>query len=88
MIEQAFSLRFHGRKLGRLPYSLGRIEPKLGSSAFCVVLSFAAALLIRRLKRAQAPHLLENSLSIQLIFQPLQRPIHRFTFSNNHLWHR
>src|SRR5213592_2558887 len=45
-------------------------------------------LLRRRLEGAQTADLLENTLGIQLVFQPLQCAIDRFTFTNDHFWHQ
>src|SRR5205823_11624911 len=73
--------------LARLPLAVW-VEPKLGAAAFGVGFGFAPALLIRCLKRAQASHFIEDAFRVQLAFQPLQRAIHWFAFSNNDFWHQ
>ena len=65
-----------------------RIEPKLCSASLGVGFGFAPALLIRCLKRAQAPHFIEDAFRVQLAFQPFERAIHWFAFSNNDFWHQ
>src|SRR5262249_33534295 len=67
---------------------LRRVKAKLHSSALGIGFGLAAMLLRRRLEGAQTADLLENPLRIQLVFQPLQRAIDRFTFTNNHFWHQ
>src|SRR5438874_2144919 len=47
-----------------------------------------AALLIWCLNRAQASHFIEDAFRVQLAFQPLERAIHWFAFSNNDFWHQ
>ncbi len=64
------------------------IESKLHSGALGVGPRLAAMLLRRRLERAQTADFLENALGIQLVFQPLQCAIDRFTFAHNHFWHQ
>src|SRR5438046_8813911 len=64
------------------------IEPKLGAAAFGVGFGFTPALLIWCLKRAQASHFIEDAFRVQLAFQPLERTIHWFAFSNNDFWHQ
>ena len=64
------------------------IEPKLRSASLGVGLSFTPALLIWCLKRAQASHFVEDAFRVQLAFQPLERAIHWFAFSNNDFWHQ
>ena len=65
-----------------------RIEPKLCSASLGVGFGFAPALLIWCLKRAQAPHFIEDAFRVQLAFQPFERAIHWFAFSNNDFWHQ
>jgi hypothetical protein len=65
-----------------------RIEPKLCSPSLGVGFGFAPALLIWCLKRAQAPHFIEDAFRVQLAFQPFERAIHWFAFSNNDFWHQ
>src|SRR5947207_6173043 len=72
---------------GDLPLAVW-IEPKLGPAAFGVGFGFTPALLIRCLKRAQASHFIEHAFHVQLAFQPLERAIHWFAFSNNDFWHQ
>ncbi len=69
-------------------HALARIESELHSAALRVGFCLAATLLRRRLEGAQTANLLENTLGIQLVFQPLQCAIDRFTFTNNHFWHQ
>src|SRR5437588_8410074 len=69
-------------------HALARIESELHSAALRVGFCLAAMLLRRRLEGAQTADLLENTLGIQLVFQPLQCAIDRFTFTNNHFWHQ
>jgi hypothetical protein len=64
------------------------IEPKLRSASLGVGFGFTPTLLIWCLKRAQAPHFIEDALRVQLAFQPLERAIHWFAFSNNDFWHQ
>lgn len=64
------------------------IESKLHSGALGVGSRLAAMLLRRRLERAQTADFLENPFGIQLVFQPFQRAIDRFTFAHNHFWHQ
>jgi hypothetical protein len=64
------------------------IEPKLRSASLGVGFGFTPALLIWCLKRAQASHFIEDAFSVQLAFQPLERAIHWFAFSNNNFWHQ
>jgi hypothetical protein len=66
---------------------LRRIEAKLRSSAFRVGFGLAPALLIRRFKCSQPADFLENSLSIELVLQALERPVDWLTFTNNYFWH-
>src|SRR5437764_15245798 len=73
--------------IGDLPLAVW-IEPKLGPAAFGVGFGFTPALLIRCLKRAQASHFIEDAFRVQLAFQPLERAIHWFAFSNNDFWHQ
>jgi hypothetical protein len=42
----------------------------------------------RRFKRSQASHFIEDAFRVQLAFQPLERAIHWFAFSNNDFWHQ
>src|SRR6266404_2849835 len=63
-------------------------KAELGPAALGVVLRFAAVLLVRCLKSAQAAHFLENTLGIKLVFQPLERAIHWLTFANEYFWHQ
>src|SRR5207248_10914822 len=70
------------------PKSLGWIKAEPRSTTLGVGFGFAAALLVRRFKRAQTPDFLENTLRIQLAFEPLQRAIDGFTLTNDHFWHR
>ncbi len=63
------------------------MKSELHSGALGVSFRLATMLLRRRLEGAQTADLLENPLGIQLVFQPLQRAIDRFTFTNNHFWH-
>src|SRR4029077_8816842 len=65
-----------------------RIEPKLCSASLGIGFGFAPALLIWCLKRAQAPHFIEDAFRVQLALQPLERAIHWFAFSNNDFWHQ
>src|SRR6185437_924933 len=65
-----------------------RIESKLHSGAFGIGSRLPAMLLRRRLKRAQTADFLENALGIQLVFQPFQCAVDRFTFAHNHFWHQ
>src|SRR5204863_2080095 len=74
-------------KTVRVKARLGWIEAELRPAAFRVRLGFAAALLVGRLERAQAPDFLQNSLGIQLVLQALQRSVHRFTLTNDHFRH-
>src|SRR5207248_3011038 len=39
-------------------------------------------------RRAQASHFIEDAFRVQLAFQPLERAIHWFAFSNNDFWHQ
>src|SRR5438445_34650 len=64
------------------------IKPKPHFTALGVGFRLPAMLLRRRLEGAQTTDLLENPLGVQLVFQPLQRAIDRFTFTNNHFWHQ
>jgi hypothetical protein len=64
------------------------IEPKLRSASLGIGFGFTPALLIWRLKRAQASHFIEDAFRVQLAFQPLKRAIHWFAFSNNDFWHQ
>ena len=64
------------------------IEPELCSASLGVGFGFAPALLIWCLKRAQAPHFIEDAFRVQLAFQPFERAIHWFAFSNNDFWHQ
>jgi len=64
------------------------IEPKLCSASLGVGFGFTPALLIWCLKRAQASHFIEDAFRVQLAFQPLERAIHWFAFSNNDFWHQ
>ena len=64
------------------------IEPKLRSASLRVGFGFTPALLIWCLKRAQASHFIEDAFRVQLAFQPLERAIHWFAFSNNDFWHQ
>src|SRR5205085_2530895 len=64
------------------------IEPKLGAATFGIGFGFTPALLIRCLKRAQASHFIEDAFRVELAFQPLERAIHWFAFSNNDFWHQ
>jgi hypothetical protein len=64
------------------------IEAKLRSAALGVSFGFTPALLIWCLKRAQAPHFIEDAFRVQLAFQPFERAIHWFAFSNNDFWHQ
>jgi hypothetical protein len=64
------------------------IEPELRSASLGVGFGFAPALLIWCLKRAQAPHFIEDAFRVQLALQPLERAIHWFAFSNNDFWHQ
>lgn len=68
-------------------FSLG-IESKLHSGALGVGSRLAAMLLRRRFEGAQAADFLENALGIQLVFQPFQCAVDRFTFAHNHFWHQ
>src|SRR5207245_11463541 len=72
--------------IGELPLAVW-IEPKLGAAAFGIGFGFTPALLIRCLKRAQASHFIEDAFRVELAFQPLERAIHWFAFSNNDFWH-
>ena len=63
------------------------MKSKLHSAALGVGFGLATMLLRRRLEGAQTADFLENSLGIQLVLQPLQCAIDRFTFTNNHFWH-
>src|SRR6476659_7147580 len=65
-----------------------RIEPKLCSASLGIGFGFTPALLIWCLKRAQASHFIEDAFRVQLAFQPLERAIHWFAFSNNDFWHQ
>src|SRR6266404_4151020 len=65
-----------------------RGKAELCPAALGVVLRFAAVLLVRRLKSAQAAHFLENTLGIKLVFQPLECAIHWLTFANEYFWHQ
>jgi hypothetical protein len=42
----------------------------------------------RRFKRSQASHFVEDAFRVQLAFQPLERAIYWFAFSNNDFWHQ
>src|SRR5207253_10493145 len=64
------------------------IEPTLRPAALGIGFGFAPALLIWCLKRAQASHFIEDAFRVQLAFQPLERAIHWFAFSNNDFWHQ
>jgi hypothetical protein len=64
------------------------IKPELCSASLGVGFGFAPALLIWCLKRAQAPHFIEDAFRVQLAFQPFERAIHWFAFSNNDFWHQ
>jgi hypothetical protein len=66
---------------------LGRIEAELRPAALGVGLGFPAALLVRRLEGTEPTDFLQNSFGIQLVFQALQGPVHRFTFTNYHFRH-
>src|SRR5215212_4293767 len=63
------------------------IEAELGPAAFRVRFGFAAALLVRRLKRTKPAHFLQDPLGVELVLQALQRPVDGFTFTNNHFRH-
>ena len=65
-----------------------RIKAKLCPAAFGVSFCFAPTLLRRRFKRSQASHFIEDAFRVQLAFQPLERAIHWFAFSNNDFWHQ
>jgi len=66
---------------------LGRIEAELRPAALGVGLGFPAALLVRSLEGTEPADFLQNSFGIQLVFQALQGPVHRFTFTNYHFRH-
>jgi hypothetical protein len=66
---------------------LGGIKAKLRPAALRIRLGFAAALLVRGLKRSQPTHFLKNSFGVEFVLQAFQRPVNRFTFANNHFRH-
>src|SRR5438067_13740696 len=71
----------------RVKSRLGRIEAELRPAALGVGLGFPAALLVRGLERTEPAHFFQNSFGVQLVFQALQGPVYRFTFTNNHFRH-
>src|SRR5215212_4928681 len=66
---------------------LRRIKSEFRPAAFRVRLCFAASLLVRSFESAQTAHFFQDSFRIQLVLQPLQGPVYRLTFTNNHFRH-
>ena len=64
------------------------VETEFGPTAFGVSLGFSATLLRGSFKGPEAPHFIEDALRVELAFQPLERAIHRFAFSNYDFWHQ
>ena len=88
MVEELNSYKRDHLTLQRFNFSVLRIESKLHSGAFGVGSRLAAMLLRRRFERAQTADFVENALGVQLVLQPFQCAIDRFTFAHNHFWHQ
>src|ERR1051325_373222 len=63
------------------------IKAEFCSPPLCVRFCLPTDLLIWGLEGAQSPDFFQNTFRVELVLQPLQRPIDWLTFANDNFWH-
>jgi hypothetical protein len=76
-------------EVGKAPISRELwIKSELELSTFRGKLCLPTHLLVRRFESAQTADLFHDALGVELVFQPFERSVDRFTFSHNYFGHK